>query len=123
MAKSLSTTSAVKSAVAPPPGFPQQVAPEGGLRPGSADIDYDTTIDIAYASPQHCIAPRADMPGPWFITNLGPNVIYYGPSGVTSATGTSVAVGAKSAAIPLGTSNVFVVCAATQTSVFKMTNS
>lgn len=123
MAKSLSTTSAVKTAVTPPPGFPQQVAPEGGLRPGTADIDYDTTIDIAYAAPQHAIAPRADLPGPWFVTNLGPNTLYYGPSGVTSLTGTSVVSGAKSAAIPLGTSTVFVVCASAQTTVFKITNS
>lgn len=122
MAKSLSQ-SAVKQAVTPAPGFAQQVAPEGGLLKGTADIDFDTTIDIAYSSPQHAVAPRADLPGPWFITNLGPNTLYYGPSGVTSGTGTSVTSGSKSAAIPVSTVTTFVVCASGQTTVFKITNS
>ena len=122
MAKSVSLAP-VRTSVTPPPGFAQQVAPEGGLLRGTADIDYDTTIDIAYAAPQHAVAPRADLPGPWFVTNLGPSTLYLGPSGVTSLTGTAVVSGAKSAAIAVSGTPTFVVCASGQTTVFKITNS
>jgi hypothetical protein len=88
---------------------------EGGLvsEPGGC-FDVDSTYDFA-SSVQLQIAPRADSPGPWYLHNLGSNTVYYGPTGVTSATGTAVTSGNKSASIS-GSVSTFVVCAAGQTS-------
>lgn len=87
----------------------------GGLETDSAS-DYATSV-------QTQVAPRADMPGPWYIVNLGPNTLYYGPSGVTSGTGTSISSGAKSAVIPASnTFSTFAVTAPGNTTTFQMVN-
>lgn len=94
----------------------------GVLKTMAGSFDTDSTSDFA-TSVQTQVAPRADLPGPWFITNLGPNTLYYGPSGVTSGNGTSVAAGSKSASIPAtNTFSTFVVTAPGNTTTFQITN-
>lgn len=101
-------------------------APEGGGVVGAV-TDYDTSVGIVMGTQAICVAPRADISSAlnngWFLNNVGPNTLYYGPSGVTSGTGTAVAAGSKSALIPLtNTYSTFVVCAASQTAGFIVTN-
>lgn len=119
MSRSVQRTSLPAGVPAPP----MLVESSGGgpvPAPGGS-VSYDPTYD--YASPvQSAIAPRSDMKGPWFINNLGPNTVYYGPSGVTSATGTAVGSGAKSAALPVSDTPVFIVCAAGNQALFRITN-
>lgn len=105
------------------PAVPVYAAPEGGLLKGQADRDADSTVGVAESGTQSAVAPRADMPGPWFVTNLGPNTLYLGPSGVTSSTGTPVSSGAKSAAIAATAGfTTFAICASGQVSLFQVTN-
>jgi hypothetical protein len=93
----------------------------GVLNTLAGSIETDPTSDYA-TTVQMQVAPRADMPGPWYIVNLGPNTLYYGPSGVTSGNGTSVAAGAKSAAIaPTNGFSTFVVTAS-GASTFQIVN-
>jgi hypothetical protein len=97
--------------------------PDGGISPlAASDVTYDTTYDIA-SSAQLAVAPRGDLPGPWYLTNMGPNTVYLGPTGVTSGTGTAVGSGSKSAAIPVSGTVTFVVCAPGNQSSFHITNS
>lgn len=94
----------------------------GVLKTLAGSIETDPTCDFA-TSVQMQVAPRADMSGPWYIVNLGPNTLYYGPTGVTSGTGTSVASGAKSAAISVANAfSTFVVTAPGNTTTFQMVN-
>ncbi len=117
MTKSLASTSLPTSAR---PAVVNSTA-GGVLKTLAGGIETDSTSDYATTS-QTQVAPRADMPGPWYIKNLGPNTLYYGPSGVTSSNGTSVAAGAKSAAIP--TTNTFstFVVTASGTTTFQIVN-
>lgn len=94
----------------------------GVLKTLAGGIETDSTCDYATAV-QTQVAPRADMPGPWYIVNLGPNTLYFGPTGVTSGTGTSVASGAKSAAIATANAfSTFVVTAPGNTTTFQIVN-
>lgn len=111
-------SSAVPAGLPTPPIL---VGPEGGGSAGASTIEYDTTYDYI-SSVQENVAPRADMPGPWFITNFGPNTVYYGPTGVTSGNGTAIGSGAKSASIS-GVTQTFVICAPGNQSLIHITNS
>jgi hypothetical protein len=102
---------------------PVIVGPEGGGSYGSSTLTYDSTYDFA-TDVQLAIAPRADMRGPWYVTNMGPNTIYLGPSGVTSGNGTAVSSGSKSASVSAdNASATFVICAPGNKSTIHITNS
>ncbi len=93
----------------------------GALKTLAGSFEFDPTFDFA-STTQTQVAPRADLPGPWFINNLGPNTLYYGPTGVTSGTGISVASGSKSAAIAATNSFSTFVVTASGTTTFQITN-
>lgn len=112
----------IASAGVPRP--PQLVDSSSGvLATDSSNVNFDSTYDIS-TPVQLAIAPRADMPGPWYITNFGPSTVYLGPTGVTSGNGTAVGSGSKSAAISAGNAfTTFIVCAPGNQSLFHVTNS
>lgn len=110
-----------------PAPIPHSVSPAGGVSskgsPSANLYEVDPSYDVASPT-QTQVAPRADMKSPWYINNLGPSSLYYGPSGA-GTTGTVVTAGSKSASISSDVANsisIFAVCAPGSTATFHVTN-
>ena len=55
---------------------------------------FDSTLEYVSSQPVQ-VTPRADMPDPWYVTNLGPGTLYAGPPGVTPDAGTPIPPGSQ----------------------------